>query len=121
MKAIRGALAAAFVLASALSVQAAEYQNLSGPTWRTGVEEFLKKFKPDPTTVTAGISGRGDVHIYCVPGQFVGTYTLLLYPKHPLNRPNSTIKALVDGGNAKIFGFVGDDVYVLTWTKALPQ
>ena len=44
-------------------------------------------------------------------------YTLLLYPKHPIGRANPTLKALVDGGNVKIFGFVGDDAYVLTWTR----
>jgi hypothetical protein len=117
MKTIRGALIAALLLVCALPVQAAEYQHLKGPTWRTGVDEFLKKFKPSPETITAGITADGDVHIYCVPGQFTGTYTLLLYPRHPVDRPNNTIKALVDGGNAKIFGFVGDDAYVLTWTK----
>jgi len=117
MKTIRGALAAALLLTSAISVQAAEYQHLKGPTWRTGLDEFLKKFKPSPETVTGGITGQGDVHVYCIPSQFGGTYTLLLYPKHPVDRANNTIKALVDGGNAKIFGFVGDDVYVLTWTK----
>lgn len=117
MKMIRGALAAVVVLASTLSAQAAEYQHLDGATWRAGIDEFLKKFKPDPSSVTGGITGRGDVHIYCVPSQFTGTYTLLLYPRHPVDRANSTIKALVDGGNAKIFGFIGDDVYVLTWTK----
>jgi hypothetical protein len=46
-----------------------------------------------------------------------GTYTLLLYPKHPVDRENSTIRALVDGGQTRIFGVVGDDMYVLTWTK----
>jgi hypothetical protein len=120
MKPIRNAILAGLLLISALSAQAAEYVHFSGPTWRSDVEEFLKKWGPDPSTVTAGITGQGVVHIYCVPGgtnAFKGTYTLLLYPKHPTDRANNTIKALVDGGVAKIFGFVGDDVYVLTWTK----
>ena len=117
MKTMRVALAAAFLLTSALSAQAAEYAHFTAATWRIGIVDFLKKFQPDPTSVTGGISGQYDVHVYCVKGQFTGTYSLLFYPKHPTDRANLTIQALVDGGNAKIFGFVGEDVYVLTWTK----
>lgn len=117
MKTIRGALAAALVLTSALSVQAAEYYHFRGPNWRNGVVDWLKATTCDPASVTAGISGRDDVHVYCLNTGFKGTYTLLLYPKHPPDRANNTIRALVDGQNARIFGFIGEDVYVLTWTK----
>jgi hypothetical protein len=123
MKTIRGALAAALVvLTSAMSVQAAEYGHYSGSLWRNGVDEFLqpkdaKTPKCTPESVTGGITGQDNVHIYCIRGGFTGTYTLLLYPRHPVDRANLTIKALVDGGNARILGFIGDDAYVLTWTK----
>lgn len=69
--------------------------------------------------MSAQINGEFDVHVYLVPGQFNGTYTLL-HLKHRANRGSTTFKALMDGGSAKIFGFVGDEVYVLTWTKTGP-
>jgi hypothetical protein len=125
MKTIRGALAAALLLTSALSVQAADYAHFKGPGWRNELVNFLNggpaqtaTKKCDPASVTGGISGQQDVHVYCLTGGgFAGTYTLLLYPRHLADQPNSTIKALVDGQVGRIFGFIGDDVYVLTWTK----
>lgn len=117
MRTVQVGLVVAFLLTSAMSAQAAEYQHLKGPTWRTGLIEFLTKFKPDPQNVTGGITSEGDVHVYLVPGQFTGTYQLLQFVRHPTDRPVGTIKALVDGGNARIFSFVGEDLYVLTWTK----
>jgi hypothetical protein len=117
MKTIRGALAAALILISATAAHPADYQHFKGPTWRTTLIDYLNKSKPSPETVSGGISGDLDVHLYLVPGSFSGTYTLLNFERHPPDRALGVIKALVDGGNAKIFGFVGTDVYVLTWTK----
>jgi hypothetical protein len=125
MKTIRGALAAALLLTSALSVQAADYAHFRGPTWRLDLVNFLNGGNPpnpqkkcDPASVTGGFTSQGDVHVYCLTGSgFAGTYTLLLYPRHSPDQANNTIKALVDGQVARIFGFIGDDVYVLTWTK----
>ena len=117
MKTIHGALAAALILMSAMSAQAAEYGYFKGPTWRTAVIDLLTRTKPDPANVTGGITGDLGVHVYVVPGGFAGTYTLLLIPNHPTDRALGVLKALVDGGNARIFGFIGNDVYILTWTK----
>jgi hypothetical protein len=117
MKTIRGALAAALMMISGMSAQAAEYGFFKGPTWRTALIDFIKQFKPNPENVTGGITGDLGVHVYLVPGQFTGTYSLLHIERHPADRALGIFKALVDGGNAKIFGFIGNDVYILTWTK----
>ncbi len=117
MKLTCAALAAALLVTLAPSAQAAEYQHFRGPKgWRSGVMEFLQRFKPDPASVTGGINGEFDVHVYLVPGQFNGSYKLL-HLKHSTVSASNTIKSLVDGGTAKILGFWGEDVYLLTWTK----
>ena len=117
MSAIRGIVAAAFLLTSAISANASEYQHFKGmKNWRAGVIEFLHRFKPAPEAVTSGINGEFDVHVYLVPGNFNGTYTVLRM-KHQTEKASNTLKSLIDGGTAKIFGFAGEDVYVLTWTK----
>src|SRR5882757_6227934 len=113
MKMICGVLTAALLLTSAISADASEYQHFKGPkNWRTSLIEFLHRFKPAPETVSTGIAGDFDVHVYLVPGQFNGTYSIL-HMKHPPDRASNTIKSLVDGGTAKILGFIGEDVYVL--------
>jgi hypothetical protein len=118
MKKTRGILVAAFMLMLYAPAGAAEYQYFSGqsPHWRTSLLEWLNKQKPTPESVTAGITGNFDIHVYAVPGQFAGTYSLQ-HSKHPANKPSGLIRALVDGGTGKILGFNGNDVYVLTWTK----
>jgi len=78
--------------------------------------EFLQRFKPNPEGITAGINGEFDIHVYLVPGNFNGIYTVLRM-KHQTDKASNTLRSLIDGGTAKIFGFIGDDVYVLTWTK----
>jgi hypothetical protein len=117
MKTIRGVCVAALLLTSAMSAQASEYQHFKGgPNWRAAVIEFIHRYKASPETITGGITGDFDVHVYLVPGQFTGAYTLVHF-RHPPGRALNTIKALVDGGTAKILGFFREDVYVLTWTK----
>jgi hypothetical protein len=133
MKTIRSAFAAALFWTCTFPVHAADYAHFRGPNWRVDLQNWLNGIssgavahgKCDPATVTGGISGRGDVHVYCLSSGSggggssggAGTFTLLLYPRHPLDQANNTLKALVDGGIARIFAFVGEDVYVLTWTK----
>lgn len=118
MKTICGVLTAALVvLMSSMAAGAAEYQHFSGEakTWRTGIVEWLHKFKPTPDNVSVGISGE-DVHAYLVPGQFPGTYSVLRM-KHSADKPSGSIRAFMDGATGKILGFHGESVYVLTWTK----
>lgn len=118
MKLICGALVAAVGLMSAAAAYAAEYQHFNGedPHWRSEVRDFLVKYRPSPENISAGFSGDADLHVYVVPGQFTGTYTLL-HLKHRKSKPNSVVKSLLDGGNGKILGYQGDGVYMLTWTR----
>jgi hypothetical protein len=118
MKKTRGILIAAVMLMLYAPAGAAEYQYFNGqtPNWRTSLVKWLNEQKPAPESVTAGIGENFVVHVYVVPGQFAGTYSVQ-HGKHSANRPSSIIRALVDGGTGKILGFNGSDVFILTWTK----
>jgi hypothetical protein len=119
MRTTLAVLAAAFALMTQVAADAAEYQYFSGqtPNWRTNLVKWLNEQKPTPENVTAGIGENFGVHVYIVPGQFTGTYSLQ-HGKHPANKPSGIIRAVVDGGTGKLLGFNGSDVFVLTWTKA---
>src|SRR5579871_1374644 len=150
----RGLVAAGLIAAGvgcivSTAVEAADYQYFNGRTnkhWRTDLLAWLAKDKPDPTTVSIGITPDGDVHAYAVVGQFTGIYTIQRF-HHPLDRASTGFRAIVDGGTGKIIGFrvrakngqaredsppgPGQaepepvqsggppkfDVYILTWTK----
>jgi hypothetical protein len=59
------------------------------------------------------------IHAYLVPGTFAGIYSVQ-HMRHPPAAPQAAIRAIMDGGTGKVLGFMGDRVYVLTWTKAQP-
>ncbi len=121
MKMGYGALVAAIVMVFSVAAEAAEYQhfNVQDKRWRRTFSEWVQKFRPSPENITSGISGE-DIHVYLVPGQFTGTYSLLR-GKHAPDRANAIIRALLDGGTGKIVGFAGEYVFILTWTKPPPS
>ena len=148
MKMIKAAVAAAALLVLSRAANAADYQFFSGrtdPHWRSDLLAWLAKEKPDPTNVSIGITADGEVHAYAVQGQFTGIYSVQRL-RHPNDRPNSALRAMMDGGTARIIGFaparerLGEEapapgaeapeeapapnasrakfsVYLLTWTK----
>lgn len=129
-------LAAAVAMIVSTAVHAAEYQYLNinaNKKWRLDLLAFLQKNKPSPDYgVSISITPAGDVHAYVVPGAFTGIYSIERVHHHPVDHPNSVIRALMDGGTGRIIGFVPSDrsdkpegeqrasrfdVYMLTWTK----
>jgi hypothetical protein len=68
MRTALSAFAAAFVLMSQVTAEAAEYLYLSGhaPNWRTSLLEWLHRQKPTPENITAGITDNFDIHVYAV-------------------------------------------------------
>jgi hypothetical protein len=102
-------LAIALIAASifATSAFAAEYVYLNGrtnPRWRTDLLAWLQKFKPTPDGVSIGITSAGDVHAYAVQGAFTGIYSIERL-RHPTDRANSLVRAIMDGGTGRIIGF----------------
>ena len=119
MKTICGVLTAALVLISTMAAQAAEYQAFdAGRGWNATFLQWLQKYKPAPENVSVGIEGPL-IHAYLVPGTFAGIYSVQRM-RHPPGAPKAAIRAIMDGGTGKILGFMGDRVYLLTWTKAQP-
>lgn len=119
MKPLLSILTAAFVLLSPMAVGAAEYQGFDAERgWNASFLQWLQKYKPAPENVSVGIEG-AHIHAYLVPGTFAGMYSVQRL-RHPPTAPQAAIRAIMDGGTGKIIGFIGDRVYLLTWTKAQP-
>jgi hypothetical protein len=109
-------VAAALILMAATNAHAAEYQIFDGSrNWRSSFLQYLAKYRPSPDGISVGMMGNR-IHAYLVPGGFSGTYALQRV-RHSPNGPNSMVRALVDGGNGKILGFIDDYCIVLTWTR----
>jgi hypothetical protein len=116
MKTICGMLTAALVLISPMAAQAAEYQGFDADKgWNATFLLWLQKYKPAPENVSIGIEG-SRIHAYLVAGTFAGTYSVQRL-RHQPSTPNAAIRAIMDGGTGKMLGFIGDRVYLLTWTK----
>ena len=143
MRSARTFIAAAVSIILSTAANAAEYQYLNSrtnPRWPSDLVAFLQKNKPTPDNISIAITPAGDVHAYVVPGQFTGTYSVERLLRHPVDRPNALLRAIIDGGTGKMIGFTpsaglapspgqfqppplpgGDggafDVYILTFTK----
>jgi len=117
MKALFGLLATALVLLSPMAAGAAEYQEFDAAarSWSPSFLQWLQKYKPAPENVSVGID-RAYIHAYLVPGTFAGIYSIQRMT-HPPGKHQRAIRAIMDGGTGKILGFIGDHVYLLTWTK----
>jgi hypothetical protein len=141
-------LAALVSLILSATANAAEYQYFNARTnarWTADLLTFLQKNKPTPENISVAITPAGDVHAYVVPGQFAGIYSIERLLRHPVDRPNALVRAIIDGGTGRMIGFVPRagpvlpagqmppppmpdkddgagppaqfDVYLLTWTK----
>ena len=107
MNKMKRAAAAAVVCIVSTAAGAADYQYLNGrtnPHWRSDLLAWLAKDKPDPASVSIGITPDGDVHAYAVPGQFTGIYSVQRL-RHPVDRANGAFRTIVDGGMGRIIGF----------------
>jgi hypothetical protein len=151
MKLMCGAITGALLLIFSGTSNAAEYQYFNGqsPNWRSGLLQWLSRYKPAPENVSIGITPNFDIQAYLVPGQFSGVYSLQRLHHAAGNRPNGVIRSLMDGTTGKIIGFAvrrgppgggapgapaeaepapergpsagpSFDVYVLTWTRPQP-
>ena len=108
MRSARMFIAVAVSIILSTAVNAAEYQYLNARTnsrWMSDLLVFLQKNKPTPDNISIAITPAGDVHAYVVPGQFAGVYTIDRLLRHPVDRPNSLIRAIIDGGTGRMIGF----------------
>src|ERR1700744_2703988 len=106
MKMIKAVIAAALFSLSTVAY-AADYQYFNAqtdPHWRTDLLAWLAKDKPAPTDVSIGITPDGEGHAYAVAGQFTGIYSFQRL-RHPNDRANNAIKAMMDGGIGRVIGF----------------
>jgi hypothetical protein len=78
----------------------------TNPQWTSDLSAFLQKNKPTPDNISIAITPAGDVHAYVVPGQFAGVYTIDRLLRHPVDRPNPLIRAIIDGGTGRMIGFM---------------
>jgi hypothetical protein len=143
MRTVRTFVAVLVSIILSAAANAAEYQYLNSrtnPRWPSDLVAFLQKNKPTPDNISIAITPAGDVHAYVVPGQFTGTFSVERLLRHPVDRPNALLRAIIDGGTGKMIGFTpsagsapspgqfqppplpgGDggtfDVYILTFTK----
>jgi hypothetical protein len=109
-------VAAALVLMASTVTRAAEHAVFDGSkNWRSGFLRYLTKYRPTPDGISVGMMG-SRVHVYLVPGGFTGTYAIQRV-RHSPYAPNGVVRALVDGGNGKILGFIDGYCIVLTWTR----
>jgi hypothetical protein len=110
-------VAAALVLMATTVTHAAEYQVFDGGSrnWRSGFLRYLAKYRPTPDGISVGMMNNR-IYAYLVPGGFAGTYAIQRIRHHPY-APNGVVKALVDGGNGRILGFINGYCIVLTWTR----
>jgi hypothetical protein len=110
-------VAAALVLMATTVTHAAEYQVFDGGSrnWRSSILRYLAKYRPTPDGISVGTMGKR-VYVYLVPGGFTGTYAIQRI-RHAPYAPSGVVRALVDGGNGKILGFMDGYCIVLTWTR----
>jgi hypothetical protein len=107
MKTIKAAAAVTALFLLSTAANAADYQYFNAqtdPHWRSDLLAWLAKNKPAPTDVSIGITPDGEVHAYAVVGQFTGIYAIQRL-RHPNDRANSAVKAIMDGGIGRIIGF----------------
>jgi len=133
MRSARMLVAVVVAIIVSTAVHAAEYQFLNASTnkrWRGDLLLFLQKNKPDPANVSIAMTPAGGVHVYIVPGQFAGAYSIEKLLHHPAEHPNALLRAVIDGGTGRMIGFTPSeqpaagpsaeatfDVFILTWTK----
>ncbi|MCI5226487.1 MAG: hypothetical protein D3918_07465 [Candidatus Electrothrix sp. AX2] len=80
--------------------------------WRAKANSFINSHKPKPGNISGGISGKYDLHIWLIAGNFNGQYELLHYNSGKNPEWRKAVKTAVRGG-AMVLGFSGPDIWLV--------
>ena len=88
------------------------YFDARSADWRARANSFINSHKPNPGSISGGISGEYDLHIWVIPGSFNGQYELLHYNSNTDPQWRQAVKTAIRGG-AMVLGFSGPDIWLV--------